>query len=372
MSRILLVFQPTDGGVGRHVGDLAAGLIGAGHQVVLCGPALPANAPPGATHRRLRLQRAVRPSADLAAAAALAQAVRETRPDLVHAHSSKAGALARIARLAHPRVPVLYTPHGYAFAGYFERSAERRAYRAAERLLAPAATRVLCVCEAEARLARAIGPAGRVRVVHNGVPPALPAGSGPVDARIEELAAHGPVIGALTLLRPGKGVQTLIDATPDVVARNPDAQVAIVGDGPDLAALRERARHRGVERAVHFLGPRERPLDAFRGMRLLVHPSWAEALPYTILEAMSVGLPIVASDVGGVGEALVDGVSGALVPPRDAGALARAVNGLLERPQEMARIGAAARARAEREFSLHTMVERTAAIYAEAAGPMQR
>jgi glycosyltransferase involved in cell wall biosynthesis len=363
MTRALLVHQPTDGGVGRHIRDLAHGLLDRGCEIVLCGPGLPEGLAGEVDHRHLSLQRGIDPRADLLAAAGLARIVGAVRPDIVHAHSSKAGAIARAARIAHPRIPLLYSPHGYAFAGHFDSARERRAYREVERLLAPAATRVVCVCEAEARLAHSIGPSSRVRVVHNGI---APAGGGRVDPRIEEIAPRGPVVGALTLLRPGKGLETLIDATPEVLAHNPRAQVAIVGDGPDLDALDARARQRGVAHAVHFLGPSADPLSALRGMQVFAHPSWAEAFPYVILEAMSLGLPIVASDVGGVGEALVDG-SGLLVPPRDASALAGALNDLLAHPEKMARLGAAASGRVRRQFSLTAMIGGMAEVYSEVA-----
>lgn len=377
MTRILLAHQPTDGGVGRHVRELADGLASRNYQITLCSPELPRKAADDAghhyldlqrtvntDHHYLALQRAVSPRADLAAVARFAQIVRAVRPDVVHAHSSKAGAVARLARLFHRRVPLIYSPHGYAFAGHFDLALERSVYQIAERVLAPVATRVVCVCEAEARLARSIGPPARVRTVYNGIEHG---GDGPVDPRISELAARGPVIGALTLLRPGKGVETLIDATPHVLARNPDAQVAIVGDGPDLDALKARARLLNVDHAVHFLGPSDQPLAALRGMRVFVHPSWTEAFPYAILEAMDVSLPIIASDVGGIGEALVDGRSGRLVPPRDLDALARALSDLLAHPHSMASMGAQARERVDEQFSLSAMIDHMADIYAEVA-----
>jgi glycosyltransferase involved in cell wall biosynthesis len=362
VTRILLCHQPTDGGVGRHIEDLAVGLPELGYEVVLCGPAPPRGLAGSTTHVSLDLRRAVTPRADLVAVAGLAKIVRDLRPDIVHAHSSKAGAVARLARLSHPRTPVVYTPHGYAFAGYFSRPPERVAYRGIERTLAPLASRVVCVCEAEARLARSIGPSNRVRVVHNGVGSA---GEGPVDARLAELAHKGPVIGALTLLRPGKGIETLIDATPGVLVRHPDAQVAILGQGPDLEALRARAQLRGVAQATHFLGPISDPLGALRGMEVFVHPSWAEAFPYVILEAMSLAKPIVASEVGGIGEALVDGESGLLVAPRDETTLARAIIDLLDDPDRRARMGAMTLARVRQRFTTAAMIDRLASVYDE-------
>lgn len=367
MTRVLLLYQPVDGGVGRHVADLAAGLGDrGGYEVVLCGPTRPAGAPAGCTYVRLDLQRAIAPLADPIALARLTRIVSRVRPHIVHAHSSKAGAVARIARLARSQIPVLYTPHGYAFAGHFSRELQRRGYREIERLLALATDRVVCVCEAEAQLARTIGPPARVRTVHNGIELI---GDGPVDPRIAELSHRGPVLCSLTLLRPGKGLKTLLDALPYVLERHPHVQLAIGGEGPDLQALHARALARGLAHAVHFLGPTGDPASMLRGANLFVHPSWAEAFPYVILEAMSAGLPIVASDVGGVAEALVAGESGLLVGSGEVRALADALNDLLEDPGRGARLGAAAKRRADQLFTRTAMIDRLVSVYDEVHRP---
>jgi glycosyltransferase involved in cell wall biosynthesis len=304
----------------------------------------------------------VSPRADLAASIRLVKIVRELRPDIVHAHSSKAGAVARLARAFHPTTPLIYSPHGYAFNGYFERRAERRAYRGAERVLALAASRVVCVCEAEADLARLVGPASRVRVVHNGIAPAEP---GPSDSRIVDLSGRGPIVAALTLLRPGKGLETLIDATPEVLAHHPQLQVVIAGEGPSLEALRERARARRVADSVHFLGPSSDPLAVLRAIDVFVHPSWAESFPYVVLEAMSLAKPILASDVGGIREAVVDEVSGLLVAPRDPRQLASSLTRLLDDPAGAAQMGERGLSRAGGQFPLAGMIDGVAAVYEE-------
>ena len=137
--------------------------------------------------------------------------------------------------------PLVYTPHGYAFAGYLASDAERRRYRAVERMLAPLASIVLCVCEAERRLAAAIGPAS-ARVVHSGIPDLTPASPATAAAGLRD---RGPVVGVLTLLRPGKGIETLIDAMPAVLARHPNAAFVVAGEGPDRAQLTARRRSDG-------------------------------------------------------------------------------------------------------------------------------
>jgi glycosyltransferase involved in cell wall biosynthesis len=361
--RILLCHQPTDGGVGRHIRDLVVGLSAEGHEVILCSPAIPRGLPQAVSHVPLDLGRSIAPRDDLAALGRFVAIVRRVRPDVIHAHSSKAGAIARLAKLISPRLPVVYTPHGYSFAGYFSRSAERSLYRTVERALAPLADRVVCVCEAEARLARSVGPDSRVRVVHNGIGPA---GDGTADPRIAELSGRGPVLGALTMLRPGKGLETLIAALPSVLADHPNAQLAIVGDGPDLDELTAQAHARRVAHAVHFLGPSDDPLGALRGMDVFVHPSWAESFPYVILEAMSLARPIVASDVGGVSEAIIDGESGLLTPAGNEQSLARALAQMLESPVRAGQMGEAARRRVLGEFTTTAMIDRLVGVYEEA------
>jgi glycosyltransferase involved in cell wall biosynthesis len=369
VTRVLLLHQPIDGGVARHVIDLFDGLRLAGHDAILCGPAVPSasllasSAPDNPPYVRLPLERAVAPPADIAALLRYAAIVRRLRPDLVHAHSSKAGGIARLGRFVHPHIPVIYTPHGYSFAGFFEHELERLAYRQAERAMSRLASFLIAVCAAEGRLAASVGPANRVRVVHNGIERAP---TGPGDPDVLALAQRGPLICTVTQLRPGKGVETLIDAVPPVVARHPTAHIAIVGGGPLRAALTERVRARGIEQAVSFLGERADPLAVLRATDIFVLASWAEAFPYVILEAMSVGLPIVSSDVGGIPEAITSGQTGLLVPAADAEATSRALIELLDDAELRERCGEAAREVVTERFSRRSMVEGVARVYEEA------
>lgn len=360
--RVLMVTQPSDGGVFEHVCRLARGLTERGFEVLVGGPVAGLEEPLGARVAELALTRAVSPRADLGAAAGLARIVRDFRPDVIHAHSSKAGAVARIARAAAPRTPLIYTPHGYAFAGYFERESERRAYRQFERVLARLATRTLCVCEAEGRLAASIGPARRVRVVHNGIE-APPTGAAP--AALAELRREGPVIGALALLRPGKGLETLIDAMSEVVERHPAASLVVAGEGAGRQELERRVRERGLEERVRLIGQTPGPGPLLRGCDVYCSPSWAESFPYSLIEAMWLDLPIVSTDVGGCPEAITDGETGLLVPARDPGALAAALLRLLDDPELARGLGTMAGQTARERFTADRMVEGTLGVYGE-------
>ena len=361
MPRVLLVSQPTDGGVFRHVCDLAAGLPAHGFDVALAAPPLSGPAP-AATVVALPLVRAPSPVEDARAVAGLARAVRALRPDIVHAHSSKAGAVARLTRFVAPRTPVVYTPHGYAHAGYFESRAQRRAYALAERALTPLASRIVCVCDAERRLALKLGAGHRARLVYNGID--LPAET-PVHPEVAALRARGPIIATVTLLRPGKGLDTLLDAMPAVLAAHPGAQLVIAGGGVDRARVEERARARGVAKAVHFLGFVPETTGVVRAADVFVSSSWAESFPYVVLEAMALGRPIVATRVGGIPEAIQDGDSGVLVAPRDAGALARAIGGLMSDPAAADAMGARARSRVTARFTRERMLEDLAGVFSQ-------
>jgi glycosyltransferase involved in cell wall biosynthesis len=221
---------------------------------------------------------------------------------------------------------------------------------------------VICVCESEAALARSIGPKRRVRVVHNGVP----AGDGVAAApEVADLTVGGKLVGVVSHLQPRKGLDVLLDALPGVLARHSDARLAIVGDGPALKSLRSHAETLKVGHAVHFLGSRADPRPSMRAMSLFVLPSLAEAFPYVVLEAMSVGTPVVASDVGGVGEAVRDGHEGRLVAAGDSGALAAAINDLLSDGEKSSRYGENAAARVRESFTIDSMLTGINGVYSE-------
>ena len=149
----------------------------------------------------------------------------------------------------------------------------------------------------------------------------------------------------------------MLAAAPTILAAVPDAAIVVVGDGPDAAALRSTADPRVV--FMPFRAPSARYL---RALDVFVLPSDSEALPIGLLEAQACGVPQVASDVGGIHEALVP-ETGLLVPPGDPEALAGAVVTLLRDPERRAAMAAASRARHAERFTVERMVAETAAVY---------
>ncbi|HEY7076911.1 MAG TPA: glycosyltransferase family 4 protein [Solirubrobacteraceae bacterium] len=359
MARVALVCEPPDGGVAEHVALLALGLAERGYEPLVFGPpdfALRARL--AGRFRALPLGREYgRPDRDAAAAAALARALRATGCDLVHAHAAKAGVLGRLAAVA-AGAPAVYTPHCLPFVG--EVSAARRRFGLfAERSLAPLTAALVCVCEQERRVALAarLRPR-RLVVVHNGCP--APDPRQVTDPALRELKRRGPLVGAVSVLRRQKAVDVLLDAMPALRARVPDARVAIVGDGPERAALLSRAAPLGD--AVAFLPFTPPAARHLLELDVYVLPSAWEAFPIGVLEAQACGIPQVATDVGGTREAVVPD-TGVLVPPRDPGALAAALAELLLDPGRRARLAAASLARHAERFSVERMLDGTAAVY---------
>lgn len=367
LATILMVIRPSSGGAFGHVARLSEALAARGHRIVIAGPH---------GHHRGRVAVEIasfdipqRPSPAAAGAIRrLARLLADIEPDIVHAHGSQGPAIARLARIRAPAAPLVVSPHNFAFDNYFASRAERLAYRGVEQALAPLASVILCVCEDERRLACKLVPRRRTRLVHNGIDATewdrepAPGARAAID---EVVAGRGPVLGAVTELHPRKGLPTLLEAMPEVLREHPAAVAVIAGDGPSRGAIESEVAARGLGDHVALLGHVADPRAVYSRADTLVLPSWSESFPYALLEAMAARLPIVATDVGGVGEAIVDGETGRLAPARDAGALAGAILSLLADPSRSRSLGDAARRRVETLFDLESMVEGTLGVYSE-------
>jgi glycosyltransferase involved in cell wall biosynthesis len=357
-----MVVRPSKGGAFGHALRLGRELSSRGYEFALCGPHGDLADDLGVTVFDLDIARRPRPIRHATAIARLGRIYRQYRPDIVHAHGSQGGAVARLARPAAPRVPVAFTPHNYAFENYFTSRLERGLYRSIEIALAPLATRVICVCEAERRIAARVGPAKRTRVVYNGIEPLAPA---PPDPEIARLSEAGPLICTVAELQPPKGVTSLVAAVPIVLEQFPDAHLVVAGDGVERPRLEQQMSELGVADRVHLPGSIANVAGLLGAADVFVQPGWSESFPYSILEAMGMEMPIVATDVGGVGEAIEDQVTGRLVPPHDPAAIAAAIIDLLSDPDRANTFASAARARMMSRFRLQGMVDATLEVYRE-------
>jgi glycosyltransferase involved in cell wall biosynthesis len=365
MARVALVCEPPHGGVAEHVLQLALGLPEHGHEAVVFGPRefepAPRLAAAGLQFRVVGLRRDyAHPHRDLAVIAPLSRELRADGFALVHAHSAKAGVLGRLAARTL-RLPSVYTPHGLPFVGDVS-SARKRFAKTVERWLAPGTAAIICVCEAERRVAveHRLSP-GHLAVVHNGCPPER--GLAP-DAELAALRGEGFAVGAISVLRREKGLDVLVRAAPRILAAVPQARVAVIGDGPERESLERTARDLGLDAEDRFAffpfaPPSERYLHA---LDILVAPSVWDAFPIGLLEAQACGVPQVASAVGGIPEAVVP-ETGIIVHPGDPDRLAAAAVELLRDPPRREAMAAASRARHAELFTVERMVAGTAAVY---------
>jgi glycosyltransferase involved in cell wall biosynthesis len=170
---------------------------------------------------------------------------------------------------------------------------------------------------------------------------------------------------AVGSLRPNKGHRILIDALAALLRSEGQAgwRLAIAGQGEERDALRRQAHEAGLGDRVHLLGQREDIADVHAAADVFAMPSYAEGLPLALLEAMFAGSAIVASGVGGIPEAVADEEEALLTPPGDADALRRALGRLLEDTALRARLGGAARRRADAQFRIERMVDRYETLY---------
>jgi glycosyltransferase involved in cell wall biosynthesis len=284
-------------------------------------------------------------------------------PAIVHVHGGSGVSFARkslllaLGRMAGART--VFHLHG----GAFDQFATARAGPLLQRWIRhtlEASSCVIALSPAWARFIRAFAPGAQVEVVPNAVSlPRLNWSAHPGHQ------AHVHRILFLGRVHQPKGVGDLLDACARLAPRYPHLRLVLAGEG-DLDWARARAESLGIMGQVDlpgWLDPDARAAQLARAS-LFCLPSWAEGVPMALLEAMAAGRPVVVSAVGGMVDVVRDGIDGVLAPPRDAAALAAAIERVLLDPALGARLAHAARARIEQDYSTDTMCRRLAAIYA--------
>ena len=374
---VLHVMEATIGGTRRHLRDVAGVQAEAGHRVTVVAAAermpevrddLAGLAQRGVHTIELPMQRSIRPVIDWRHLRALQTILREAMPDVVHTHSSKAGALGRLASLNTGIGARVHTPHTFAFLfdAMFS-PAKRRLFRSIETYLGRRTHRIVAVGPGEAEtIARSgvVDPA-RVRVVPNAID-ATPYREARPLARAElDVPKDAFLVATIGLLNVAKGQDLAIEALAGPGLER--VILMLVGHGEQEQELRRLARANDVESRVRFLGWRGDVPRLLATCDLCLLPSRWEGMPYVVLEAMAAGRAVLATRVDGARDLVRDGTTGRLVEPGSADAIGRALAELASLPlDELKALGRAGRARVEAEYDLETMRRALDAVYDEA------
>lgn len=347
------------GGAQIHVRDLASRLRELGHDtVVLAGGG-------GVLARQLEerdvpvvtlehMARPLRAGRDIKALRELTARLRSIAPDIISTHSSKAGILGRLAgrRLG---VPTITTAHGWLF-DLPRRESRDWAVWAVEKSMAPLANRIVTVCESDRDLAISSGLSEPERFVtiHNAMPDVDP------DLHADP-AVDPPRFLMVARFAAQKDHETLFRALGGL--RGLEWQMDLVGTGPREKEVRAMVDELGLSDRVRFLGMREDVPELISGSQAYLLISHWEGFPRSILEALRAGLPVVATNVGGVRESVIDGVTGYVIGRNDHATLAARLRELIERPDLRKSMGDAARGHYEAHFTFDRLVDETLALY---------
>lgn len=313
------------------------------------------------------LVRPVRPLEDLRALWELIRLFRREKPALVHTHTSKAGVLGRIAAWMAGVPAIVHTPHGHVFYGHFGRILTW-VFLQIEQVLSRLTHRLITLTESERddHLRHGVGRPEQIAVIPSGIE--LESFRKLVAVRKERPSSFtcpsdAVVIGSVGWLTDIKGHRFLIEAFARVKADHPSLHLVIVGTGPlkdDLSALATRL---GIHNSVQLLGHQKDIEICLKGIDVFVFPSLNEGMGRALIEAMAAGLPVVATQVGGIPALIDSGSNGILVPPADVEALAAAMRTLIDQPQFAKQLGEHAHRSITERFTVGHMVRSIETLY---------
>jgi glycosyltransferase involved in cell wall biosynthesis len=287
--------------------------------------------------------------------------LQRKRPSILHCWLFHADLIGRlIGRLA--RVPIVVTSRrGTEIGGMWREQAKRFTRSLDDRII------TVCTTARQQEIRRTKADPEKVVTIYNGID-TMPPVTDQVTARLRrtlKLPDNSKIVLCIARLAVQKGHADLLTAWEAVQAVHPDAHLLIVGDGEQRTGLTRTANQRAGCNTIHFIGRREDVPDLLAMSDLVVLPTRGEGLPNVLLEAMAAGRPVVATNVGGIPELVIDGTTGLLVPPSNPDALSRMIITLLSDPERARIMGHAGRERVAKHFPIGTMVKRTETLYTE-------
>jgi glycosyltransferase involved in cell wall biosynthesis len=290
---------------------------------------------------------------DLFAVKDLVTLIRKIRPDVIHTHSSKAGVVGRFAGWLCG-TPTIFTAHGWGFTPNTPRL-RRSLALFTEKLLAPLTAKLICVSESDRQLALqlGVGTPYSLTTIRCGIPS--------VTVPSAQPAKEPPRLMMVARFNEQKDQATLLKAVAQL--KQESFSLDLVGSGSSLEACKALAEILKIADRVNFLGDRQDVSTLLARSQIFVLSTHYEGLPISILEAMRTGLPVVATKVNGIPEAVIQGKTGFLVPHQDEAALAIALKTLIRSAELREQMGQASRAKFLQEFIVELMLTQIRSVY---------
>jgi len=311
------------------------------------------------------LARSINPYYDVIAFLKLYKLLKRHKFDLVHTHSSKPGVIGRLAARAAGVKAIVHTVQGFAFHENSTRL-KKLFIGIIERIAGLACHMVVFVNDKDLADANElkIVPAGKTIKICNGVDVnAFCHGSNGANNSENNKIASEKYVGMIARLWEQKAPEYFIAAIPEILKEVPDAKFLVIGDGPLKSDLLQLSKKLQVDKSVRFLGWRQDVPSLLKRMDVYVLPSLWEGLPISILEAMCAGKPVVATNIKGNNELVMDGDTGFLVEPKNAAQISAAVVKLLKNRKLAEKMGQSGRKRVESHFDIKETVRQTENLY---------
>ncbi len=327
------------------------------------------------------LQRAISPWSDFMALLEIKKLIKNIKPDIIHLNSSKISILGSLAsiRVRRYTMRVFYTVHGWVFNEPLP-AWLKVFYFWAEKFTARFKHKTICVSDFDLKiaLARKIASAEKLITIHNGLQPInflsrerarqtisqisnFPATQD--LAKPDKFPISDIIIGTIANFYKTKGLEYLIQAGQLLQTSQPDVKIIIIGDGDERKNLEKLIKQLKLQDKIFLTGAIENAAQLLPAFNIYVSSSVKEGFPFSILEAMSTNLPIIATNVGGIPEMIKHEQNGLLIPASDSQALASAIIRLLNQPEFAKNLAAQAQKDVSQNFSLEKMVQETKAIY---------
>jgi glycosyltransferase involved in cell wall biosynthesis len=328
---------------------------------------------PGKYIRVSQLIRDIEPIHDIIAFIRLYILLRLNKFDIVHTHTAKAGALARYAAYLAGVKIIIHSPHGHNLYGYFKPALTRRIIKI-ERFVSRFTDRIIAATQLEKKdyLAHSIGTPSKIDVIYAGIDmkddqhdPAHKAFEKKQLKASVGIPEHMNVVGMIGRLEHVKGPGYFVEAAMQIAKLRQDVCFVLIGDGSLKAELENKVRSQGLKERIIFTGWREDVDRMLTMLDVMVLPSLNEAVGLVLIEAQSHGIPVVASNVGGIPETIKENETGFLVQAGHADKLEQAILFLLDHPDKREAMGLAAKEWVKSRFKAQQMAQDISGLYDE-------